>query len=62
MEIEKEWREKTKDCVNCIIQGCCHACAGTVGKNNTLIFEEYYDQKRELFLTRFPDYMEHVLS
>jgi uncharacterized protein len=62
MEIEKEWREKTKDCVNCIIQGCCHACAGTVGKNNKLIFEEYCGQKRELFLTRFSDYTEYVLS
>jgi len=60
IEIEKEWIKKTGICRDCILQGCCHACAATTGVKNKLEFENYCNKKRMNFLSKIQDYIYYL--
>jgi uncharacterized protein len=59
MEIGEAWIKETENCGACILQGCCHACVGTNGKDNQLDFNDYCSQKRASFLSNFSDYIKY---
>ncbi|MGE5341999.1 MAG: radical SAM protein [Candidatus Omnitrophota bacterium] len=59
MEIENDWYKNSKECMSCIVQGCCHACVGTVGYKNALNFDPYCKKARSNFFNKVKDYIEY---
>lgn len=58
-EIEESWIKETEICVDCILQGCCHACVANIGGDNKFDFQDYCNKMRNLFYEKFPYYIQY---